>query len=85
MFHYYRQERKCSLLDPPIQFGWQHLYQTHCRKDFASVALCRLASTKTNFRFVANTYWNLLPLLVHDCAMSFINFTKAVRNFYMVN
>ena len=85
MFHYYRQERKCLLLDPPIQFGRQHLYQTHCRKDFASVALCRLASTKRNFRFAATTWWNLLPPLIHDCTLNFTNFTKAVRNFYMDN
>ena len=49
MFHYYRQGRRCLLLDPPIQFGQQHLYQTHCRKDFASVALCHLASTNRIF------------------------------------
>ena len=84
MFHYYRQGRKCLLLDPLIQFGLHYLYQTH-RKDCASVALCRLSSTKRNFRFAATTWWNLLPSLVHDCTINFINFTKAVRNFYMDN
>ena len=59
--------------------------ETRCRKDFASVALCRLGSTKRNFRFAATTWWNLLPTLIHDCTMNFINFTKAVRNFYMDN
>ena len=81
ILRYYRQGRKCLLLDPPIQFGWQHLHQIRCRKDFTSVALCRLASIKRNFCFAATTWWNSLPLLVHDSTMNFINFTKAVRNF----
>ena len=85
MLRYYRQERKCLLLDPPIQFGRQHLHQTRCRKAFASVALCCLASTKRNFRFAATTWWNLLSPLIHDCTLNFTNFTKAVRNFYMDN
>ena len=83
VFHYYHQERSCLLLDPHIQFRWQYLYQIRCRKDFASVALCRLASTKRNFCFAATSWWNLLPSFIHDCTMNSINFTKAIRNFYM--
>ena len=59
------------------------IYQTHCRDNFASVTLCRLASTKSNFRFAATTWWNSLPSHIHDCISNLENFTKAVRNFYM--
>ena len=44
VLRYYHQNTGCLLLDPPIQFGRQHSYQTRCRENFASVALCRLAS-----------------------------------------
>ena len=57
---------RCLLLDPPIhdQYGRLHLYRTRCREDFASVALCRFASTKGHFRFAATTWWNSLPSLI---------------------
>jgi len=43
------QGEGCLLLDPPIQYGQRHSYQTHCRENFASVTLCHLASTKEIF------------------------------------
>ena len=74
MFRYYCQGGRCLLLDPPIQYGRQHLYRTRCREYFASVALCRLASTKRNFRFAATTWWNSLPSLTHNCNMNLCEF-----------
>ena len=78
----YRQ-KGCLLLDPPILYGRQHSYQTRCREYFASVDLCRLASTKRHFHFAATTWWNSLPLSLHDC--SNINFMKEVKEFYLDN
>ena len=77
MLLYYRQDIGCLLLDPPIQFGRQHSYQTRCRENFASVAMCRLASTMRHFRFAASTWWNSLPTHIHD------NNINVVRKFYL--
>ena len=82
MSRYYRQ-KGCLPFHPPILYGWQHSYWTHCREYFASVDLCRLASTKRHFRFAATTWWNYLPLSLHDC--SIINFMKEVKEFYLDN
>ena len=70
----------CLLLDPPIQFGRQHSYQTCCRENFASVAMCRLTSTMRHFRFAASTWWNSLSTHIHDDNVNFIN---VVRKFYL--
>ena len=83
MFRYYNQRGQCLQLDPSVQYGRQHSYQTHCRDNFASITLCRLASTKGNFCFAATTWWNSLPSHIYDCISNLGNFTKAVRNFYM--
>ena len=83
MFRYYYQRGKCLQLDPPVQYGRQHSYQTRCRDSFASVILCHLASTKSNFRSAATTWWNSLPSHIYDSNLNLGNFTKAVRNFYM--
>ena len=77
---YYHQNTGCLLLDPPIQFGRQHSYQTRCRENFASVALCHLASTKRHFCSAASTWWNSLPAHIYDNNM---NFMKEVRKFYL--
>ena len=80
MLRYYRQDIGCLLLDPPIQFGRQHSYQTRCRENFANVAMCRLTSTMRHFRFAASTWWNSLPTHIHDNNVNFIN---VVRKFYL--
>ena len=61
MFRYYYQRGTCLQLDPPILYGRRHSYLTRCRGNFASVTLCCLASTKSNFHSVATTWWNSLP------------------------
>ena len=81
MFRYYYQRGQCLQLDPSVQYGRQHSYQTRCRDNFASVTLCRLASTKSNFRFAATTCWNSSH--IYDSISNLGNFTKAMRNFYL--
>ena len=59
--------------------GRQHLYQACCRKDFASVALCRLASTKGIFVLLRSHHlveFATFDSLIHayDCTTNFINF-----------
>ena len=65
VLRYYRQDIGCLLLDPPIQFGRQHSYQTRCRENFASVAMCRLTSIMRHFHFAASTWWNSLPMHIN--------------------
>jgi len=55
-------------MDPPIQYGQQHSYQTH-RENFASVTLCRLASTTRNFHSGAISLGGILYLCVYMIAM----------------
>ena len=49
------------LLNPPIQFGRHHTYNTRCPVHCAMVARCRLALSKRHFRQKAITWWNSLP------------------------
>ena len=49
------------LLNPPIQFGCHHTYNTRCPVHSAMVARCRLALSKWDFRQKAITWWNSLP------------------------
>ena len=82
MFRYCYQRGTCLQLDTPIQYGWRHSYLTR-RGNFASITLCCLASTKSNFRSAATTWWNSLPSHIHDCNLNLGNFMKAVRNLYV--
>ena len=81
MFRYYYRRGRCLQLDPPVQYGRQHSYQTR-RDNFANVTLCRLASTKSDFRLQPPPGGTLCPH-IHDCNLNLGNFMKAVRNFYM--
>ena len=46
MFCYYHKNTKpCLVLDPPISFGPQHSYHTHCKDSFANLQTCHLSST----------------------------------------
>ena len=72
MSRYYRQ-KGCLLLHPPILYGRQRSYRTCCKEYFASVDLCRLASTKRHFRFAATTRpWpimlKILPIMLLSIA-----------------
>ena len=52
-------------------------------RDWKQSNVTTVASTKSNFRSAATTWWNSLPSHLHDCNLNLGNFMKAVRNFYM--
>ena len=61
LLHY--NSKLCLTFDPPIQFGPQHGYHTHCKGSFANLPTCHLSTTKKYFHSSAASLWNsLLPL-----------------------
>ena len=49
------------LLDPRIQFGRHHTYNTRCPSHFAEITQCKLPRCKHHFRQKATSWWNSLP------------------------
>jgi len=80
MYRYYKYKEVLQL-DPPIVFGRQHSYDTHCG-DFANICNTKLSRTKRYFRSSASSSWNSLHSTETfpdklTCPM-FVNYAKSV-------